>query len=313
MVHGSQEDELSLPPQRNLTQTVDSNRLQRTLIESINVLDHLGEEPGERVVERDRLAGDVEIGELVGRSSKSDGVEGGFASSAHASEEGGESSSELQRRSALVGLAEGATDLAELNGHVEGDDPEIRLVLDMSVDCSSVGVHRGEEGEEGRKVLHERRGVADEGLDGGGGDEVVEVGEDLEVALLLEGGRFGVDAPDGGIGREDEVLLARGVRGVELLGEEGEEDGDEVGEEVVLRDEVGRDGGDGEDLDAEENDRVLRLAVGEEVGFSDLGVRLGELYACKVEKRFEGKAERSASAFLIGPEREKAATHSAPF
>lgn len=67
---------------------------------------------------------------------------------------------------------------------------------------------------------------------------MIEVGEDLKVALLLEGGGFRVDAPNGGIGRKDEVFLARGVRRVELLGEEGKKDGDEVGEEVVLRYEV---------------------------------------------------------------------------
>ena len=105
---------------------------------------------------------------------------------------------------------------------------------------------------------------------------MVEVAKNLGVALLLEGGRFGVDSMDGGIGREDEVLS---VGGVELLGEEGVEDGDEAGEELVLRDEEGADARDREDLDAKEDDRVLRFPICEEVRLGDVRVDLSKVDA----------------------------------
>jgi hypothetical protein len=115
-------------------------------------------------------------------------------------------------------------------------------------------------------------------VDGRGGDEVVEVAKDLEVALLLERGRLGVDASDGGVRREDEALA---VDSLELLGEEGEEDRDEAGEKSMFRDEESADARDRENLDAERDDRVLWFPVGEEVRLCDVGVDLSELDACE--------------------------------
>lgn len=107
---------------------------------------------------------------------------------------------------------------------------------------------------------------------------MVEVAKDLEVPLLLERGRFGVDSVDGGVGREDEVFS---VGGVELFGEEGVEDGDEAGEELVFRDEEGADARDSDDLDAEEDDRVLRFPIREEVRLGDVRVDLSKVNACE--------------------------------
>lgn len=96
---------------------------------------------------------------------------------------------------------------------------------------------------------------------------MLEVVEELEVALLLrEERRVEVDlGAERRLGREDEVLPV--VR--ELAGEEADEDLENRLEEVFLVDQVGRDGRDGEDLNAEEDERVLGLAVGEEVGFGE--------------------------------------------
>lgn len=110
-------------------------------------------------------------------------------------------------------------------------------------------------------------------------DEVLEVVEELEVALLLrEERRVEVDfGAERRLGREDEVLLV--VR--ELAGEKADEDLEDRLEEVLFVDEVSRDGRDGEDLDAEEDERVLGLAVGQKVGFGETRVDLGVLFACE--------------------------------
>lgn len=275
MVHRGQEVQLPRSSQRDIPQAPDANRLEHRRIERLDVLDHLGKQPGERVMKADRRVLDLEVDELVDPSAEDNLVDVG-SRTGHAREETREGTGELDGFRETVSFAERAADLAELDRDVERRDPSIRLVLDVGGDRSLVGVHRGEEVEEGSEVVDEGERVAEESTDGRGGDEMVEVAKNLEVALLLEGGRFGVDSMDGGIGREDEVLS---VGGVELLGEEGVEDGDEAGEELVLRDEEGADARDREDLDAKEDDRVLRFPICEEVRLGDVRVDLSKVDA----------------------------------
>lgn len=101
----------------------------------------------------------------------------------------------------------------------------------------------------------------------------------MGVTLLLDAGPVEVDGRDGVVGREDEASSwpAEGSMDKvgELLGAERIQEVEDDPEEAPLRDEPGRDRGHGEDLDAQVEHRVLRLAVGEEV-FGQAGVGGGK-------------------------------------
>jgi hypothetical protein len=67
---------------------------------------------------------------------------------------------------------------------------------------------------------------------------------------------------------------------VGLFGEEGEQDIENRGKEIVWgRNEVGTDGRDGEDLDGEEDERIFRFPIRQEVRVAKVWVDRGVLSA----------------------------------
>jgi len=195
----------------------------------------------------------------------------------------------------VEGGAERATGAGELDREVERRAPLLALVLDVRTLGPRERVHALEEGDEGGKVVEEVGRRGDEALNRRALDEVREVREEVEVpALLGDEGRVEVERAVRWVGRKDEA----GAIGRELAREERREDLEKARQEVVARDEEGGDRGDGEDLDAERDERVLGLAVGEEVGRRERRVDLGVLHACGRRKR-----ARTVSQELARPRR----------
>lgn len=235
--------ELRREPRRGTEQEfldapLDADRFQSPTRELVpdGMLGQFGPEPRDGVVEGHRALRDIVRNARVKFRAQLDALELVLDTRGR---DAGQARAEDARVPERVGLCERGSERAgqsrDMAPDVECRDPLVRLVLDVRVDGTPLRVQARKETEEARKLVKETRRGGDVLLNRLGRDEVLEVAEELEEALLLRrDGPSERELGPGPIRREDETGRFAHVRS-DLRREQCIEDLEHAREEVVLR------------------------------------------------------------------------------